>query len=132
MPKRKQHKITPPAFLPSIELTERIIACQVSQRGPISGDHMKPLPWISTPSGPILALSDHLRHLVAWPYNTANLHAMAEALGIGRHFYSTRPHGHYDIPARRIEEIESRTVRVRPREIIKIIRGGHPPWERMI
>ena len=89
-----------------------------------SDSHGSSLPWIRTKNGPILALSDHLRHLVSWPYSTANLHALAEALGIGRHFYSVRPHPHYDIPARRVQEIGEKTLRVRPRDVIRVINGG--------
>lgn len=62
---------------------------------------------------------DSSRHLVCVPYSIANLHAMAAMLGIKRHWF----HGdHYDIPKRRIAEIEKKCVKITTREIVAIAR----------
>jgi hypothetical protein len=66
-------------------------------------------------------LIDVQRHLVCLPYSVANLHAMAQDLGIKRCWF----HGdHYDVPKRRVEEVTARCVAVRPRDILRVIRGG--------
>ena len=63
---------------------------------------------------------DDARHLVCIPYSLENLHAMADAMSIRRHWF----HGdHYDIPKRRIEEITALCVVVSTRDIVRIIRG---------
>jgi len=64
--------------------------------------------------------SDFMRHLVCKPYSIENLHIMAEELNIKRCWF----HGnHYDIPKRRISEINAKTTMVSPREIFKIVYG---------
>lgn len=64
---------------------------------------------------------DEKRHLVCVPYSIENLHKMAEVLEIKRHWF----HGnHYDMPKRRIEEITKRCIKVRSRDIIKIMNGN--------
>ncbi len=63
-------------------------------------------------------LTDGFRHLVCLPYSVVNLHTMAALLGIKRCWF----HGdHYDIPKRRMKEIEARCEKVRPREILAVI-----------
>lgn len=62
---------------------------------------------------------DNNRHLVCTPYSVENLHRMADDLNIGRHWFHK---DHYDIPKRRIKEIQSKCTVVRPREILTIIR----------
>lgn len=61
---------------------------------------------------------DH-RHLVCVPYNIENLHQMAMELGIKKCWFHKN---HYDIPKRRVEEIQSKCEVVSTREIIRIIR----------
>lgn len=66
-------------------------------------------------------LTDGKRHLICEPYSIENLHKMAEALGIKRCWFHK---DHYDIPKRRIAEIEARCEVVSSKEIVKITRGG--------
>ena len=66
-------------------------------------------------------LIDVQRHLVCLPYSVANLHAMAQDLGIKRCWF----HGdHYDVPKRRVEKVAARCLTVRPRDILRVIRGS--------
>ena len=63
---------------------------------------------------------DMKRHLVCVPYSIENLHCMAEELGIARCWF----HGdHYDMPKRRIVELQSRCEVVSSKEIVRIING---------
>jgi hypothetical protein len=62
--------------------------------------------------------TDGKRHLVCVPYSIANLHAMADELNIKRCWFHK---DHYDIPKRRIEEIEARCQLVSSKTIIMII-----------
>lgn len=71
--------------------------------------------------------SDSQRHLVCWPYSVDNLHQMAEALGIARHWFHGGEKPHYDIPVRSLSQVAAQTTVVRPREIIAIIQGKDPP-----
>lgn len=64
--------------------------------------------------------TDGKRHLVCVPYSISNLHKMARDLNIkGCWFHKD----HYDIPKRRIKEIESQCKIVSSKEIVKIING---------
>lgn len=57
------------------------------------------------------------------PYSVENLHLMAEQLGIKRCWF----HGdHYDIPKKKLTEIENRCTMVSSKEIVRIINGHHP------
>ena len=68
--------------------------------------------------------SDDQRHLVCIPYSVENLHAMAKKLGIARCWFHNSPSGpHYDIPKRRIVEIQQRTIIVSSRTILTIAKG---------
>ena len=70
---------------------------------------------------------DELRHLVCVPYNDDNLHRMAADLGIKRCWFHASPnHHHYDIPKRRIAEIQARCHVVPGRVIIAIMKGKDP------
>ena len=62
--------------------------------------------------------TDGKRHLVCKPYSIDNLHAMAKKLGIGKHWFHKN---HYDIPKKRIDEIEKVCIMVSSKEIVKII-----------
>ena len=63
---------------------------------------------------------DNMRHLVCIPYSIENLHKMAEDLNIHRAWFDKN---HYDIPKRRIKEIQEKCTIIRPREILSIING---------
>lgn len=66
--------------------------------------------------------TDGKRHLVCVPYSVDNLHEMAADLMIGRHWFHK---DHYDIPKRRMAEIEAKCIIVTSKTIVKIIRGTH-------
>lgn len=67
---------------------------------------------------------DEMRHLVCVPYSTSNLHWMARFLNIKRcWFHASKNHHHYDIPKRRIKEIEAHCNFVSARLILRIIKG---------
>jgi FMN phosphatase YigB (HAD superfamily) len=66
-------------------------------------------------------LTDGKRHLVCIPYSIENLHRMAEDLSIKRCWFHK---DHYDIPKRRIKEIESLCEIVSSKEIIRIIKNN--------
>lgn len=72
----------------------------------------------------LIYVSDSNRHLVCLPYSIDNLHRMAKDLKIGRHFYHKGKHPHYDIPARREDEVVARTVQTTSRIILSIISDG--------
>lgn len=65
-------------------------------------------------------LTDQKRHLICLPYSIENLHRMAADLDIDRCWFHK---DHYDIPVRRIKEIESKCNLVDTREIVRIVRG---------
>lgn len=68
---------------------------------------------------------DTRRHLVCRPYSIENLHQMAQDLGIKKcWFHNVKGRQHYDIPKRRIEEIQSKCNLVTSKEIIGIIDGN--------
>lgn len=69
----------------------------------------------------LIPVTDRKRHLVVLPYSVENLHALAEQLGIKRCWFHR---DHYDIPKRRIPEIEALCRIVSSKDIVKIIRGG--------
>jgi hypothetical protein len=48
---------------------------------------------------------------------------MAKDLNIGKHFYDPNPVGHYDIPAKRVQEIKSKCTVVSMRTIYNIANG---------
>ena len=70
----------------------------------------------------MIYVTDRKRHLVCIPYSVENLHTMAADLNIGRHWFHKN---HYDIPKKRIAEIESQCKIVSSKEIVKIIRGEY-------
>lgn len=65
---------------------------------------------------------DTARHLICVPYSIKNLHLMAVDLGIPKHWYHSGRFPHYDIPKRRIDEIQKSCTIVSSQEIITIIR----------
>lgn len=66
-------------------------------------------------------LTDGKRHLVCDPYSVENLHRMAEDLGIKRCWFHK---DHYDIPKRRVAEIEAKCSLVSSKDIVKLIKGN--------
>lgn len=72
----------------------------------------------------MLFLTDGARHLVCLPYSVANLHVMAERLNIKRcWFHASGGKAHYDIPKKRIKEIEAECLRITPRQLLQIVKG---------
>ena len=71
----------------------------------------------------MLYLTDGKRHLVCLPYSEEDLHKMADDLGIGRHWFHRGKYPHYDIPKKRIDEIENKCYKVTSKLIIKVIKG---------
>jgi hypothetical protein len=69
-------------------------------------------------------LTDGRRHLVCLPYSKENLHRMADDLGIKRCWFHR---DHYDIPKRRVAEVETRCRLVSSKEILIIVRGSAGP-----
>lgn len=62
--------------------------------------------------------TDGKRHLVCVPYSIENLHIMADELCIKRCWFHK---SHYDIPKRRITDIEQRCIMVSSKKIVDII-----------
>jgi len=61
------------------------------------------------------------------PFSIENLHAMARELGIHRAwFHASAKYAHYDIPKRRVAEIQARCKVVSAREILGIVKGSEP------
>lgn len=69
--------------------------------------------------------SDNMRHLICVPYSIENLHKMAEDLGIKRCWFHNHRFAHYDIPKKRIAEIQAKTTVITPIELLNIIKGLH-------
>lgn len=65
-------------------------------------------------------LTDGTRHLICLPYSVENLHQMALELNIKPCWFHK---DHYDIPKRRLGEIEAKCRLVGTREIVRIVRG---------
>lgn len=71
-------------------------------------------------------ITDGKRHLICVPFSIDNLHKMAADLDINRSWYhSSAALPHYDIPKKRLTEIENKCTIVSTREIIKIIRENN-------
>jgi len=60
---------------------------------------------------------DTERHLVYVPYSIENLHIMAEDLNIKKCWFHKN---HYDIPKKRIKEIQEKCSIITTREIVEI------------
>lgn len=67
----------------------------------------------------MIYLTDGKRHLICLPYSIENLHIMANELNIKKCWFHKN---HYDIPKKRITEIESKCEIVSSKEIVKIIK----------
>lgn len=68
--------------------------------------------------------SDIFRHLICVPYSVENLHRMATDLGISKSWYESKPYPHYDIPKKRIAEIQAKSTVIKSTELLKKIKGG--------
>lgn len=68
----------------------------------------------------MIALCDQFRHLICSPYSIDNLHEMAKILDIKKCWFHKT---HYDIPKRRIAEIQSRCQVVSQKELLSIIKA---------
>lgn len=64
--------------------------------------------------------TDQKRHLVCVPYSIENLHRMADELNIKRCWFHK---DHYDIPKKRLDEIEKQCTIVPSKEIVRIIKN---------
>ena len=64
---------------------------------------------------------DNQRHLVCLPFSVENLHIMAKELNIKKCWYHSGKNPHYDIPKKRIDEIQSKCQIVSSKEIWIII-----------
>lgn len=75
---------------------------------------------------PLRYLADRMRHLVCEPYSREGLLAMADDLGIGRHWLHGGRLAHIDIPQRDVARIlrDSRVAVVSPREVLAVVRGA--------
>lgn len=69
---------------------------------------------------------DNKRHLVCLPYSIENLHKMAEDLAIDKCWFHK---DHYDIPKRRVKDIQSQCdVVCSNRDILFIIKNNRSPF----
>ena len=83
----------------------------------------------------LVYVCDDKRHLVCLPYSIPNLHEMAEDLDINRAFFENKrgkSHPHYDIPAKRIKEIQAKCTVVSPRAILMITKGKIKTLEELL
>ena len=69
-------------------------------------------------------LCDEMRHLICEPFFIEGLHKMADELGIKRCWFHNARYPHYDIPKKRIAEIQAKCEIVEPREILRIVKDG--------
>lgn len=75
----------------------------------------------------MMYITDRKRHLICLPYSVENLHQMARELDIKRLWFHKT---HYDIPKRRIREIENKCVHITSKDLVNITRGytNEVPW----
>jgi hypothetical protein len=72
----------------------------------------------------LIYVCDDDRHLVCLPYSISNLHRMAQELNIKLcWFHRGASYAHYDIPVRRIIEIQSKCRVVSGRVVLAIVKG---------
>lgn len=63
-----------------------------------------------------------MRHLICEPYSIENLHKMADDLNIKRCWFHKTKYSHYDIPKRRIKEIQAKTTVIPAVTLLKKIK----------
>lgn len=66
---------------------------------------------------------DNSRHLICEPYSIENLHKMALDLGIKKCWFHNSNHPHYDIPKKRIKEIQSKCEIISSKELLLKIKN---------
>lgn len=74
-------------------------------------------------------ICDDARHLACIPYTLENLHEMADALGIKGCWFHSGRWPHYDIPKRRIQEIQAKCDVVSSKEFLKLIKESRDEQE---
>ena len=67
----------------------------------------------------MIYLCDNKRHLICSPYSILNLHKMAKELNINKCWFHKN---HYDIPKKRVIEIQNKCQIISSKEIVKIIK----------
>lgn len=65
---------------------------------------------------------DDKRHLICVPYSVEELHKMAEALNINRCWYHAGRYPHYDVPKKRIVELQEKCILVDQRFLFRLIK----------
>lgn len=70
----------------------------------------------------LIYVTDKKRHLICLPYSINNLHIMADLLHIKRCWFHKN---HYDIPKKRIQEIESQCIIISTKALARIIKRCH-------
>jgi len=73
---------------------------------------------------PLLYLCDNARHMVCKPYSLENLHCMASELNIKRAWFHKAKFPHYDMPKKRIAELNALCVVVTQKEILAVIKAA--------
>ena len=68
-------------------------------------------------------LCDNNRHLICIPYSVENLHRMAQDLNIKRCWFHNGKFPHYDIPKKRIEEIQNKCEILSSGSLIRILKN---------
>jgi hypothetical protein len=68
----------------------------------------------------MIFLTDRKRHLICSPYSIENLHKMAGMLNIKQCWFHK---DHYDIPKKRVQEIEALCRIISSKDIVRVIRG---------
>ena len=68
--------------------------------------------------------SDRMRHLICEPYSIENLHKMADDLGINRRWFHNNRNPHYDIPKKRMADIQAKTTVITPKELLLKIKAA--------
>ena len=66
---------------------------------------------------------DDKRHLICRLYSEENLHRMAEELGIKRCWFHRGKFLHYDIPKKRVKEIQDKCKVITNRELLRMIKN---------
>jgi signal recognition particle subunit SEC65 len=74
----------------------------------------------------MIFLTDGARHLICDPYSIENLHEMAKQLGIKPCWFHRSKYPHYDVPKRRIAEIEAKCTLISSKDLLKIIQNQLP------
>lgn len=75
-------------------------------------------------------ITDGKRHLICRPYSIQNMHHMAQALGIKRCWFHSKPgRSHYDIPVLQVDRVQRVCTVVTSRELIGIMEAAPVPQQ---